>query len=152
MSIQPMQQFQTMFDLHRSMVAQQFEFTRDAMEAQHELLRAVGEGTDMWRAMAEQQAAIARMSTRQAMTALPEQAEGTDEMEAITEELIGQFEAANELGIDATEGTFEEATEAYHRFIEAYLDAMGEGVDAYLEATERVEEATESVATEIDVE
>lgn len=141
-----------MFDLHRSFVSQQLAFTRDALEAQQEMLQSADAGVETWRALSEQQAELARSGTESALDQLPEEFEGSAEFEAFVSESIEQFENANEMGIDASEQAFDDARDAYSTFVETYLNALETGVDAYLEATENVEQATESVAEEIDVE
>lgn len=152
MSTQPAQQLTGMFDFHRSIVAQQLEFTRDAMAAQQTMFEAATDSVDLWRSMSQQQTAMVRSVAHQALESLPEQVEGRAELEGMVDETLDQFESASESGFEATESAFDETSEAFQQFTEAYLEAMESGVDAYLDATERVEEATESVAEEIDIE
>ena len=142
----------SMFDLHRSFVAQQVEFTRDALEAQQQMIESASSGVEAWQSAAEQQAELARTTTENVLEQFPEQFEGAEQFETMIEESIVQFEQANEMGIEATEDAFSEASAAYGRFVESYLDALETGTQAYIEATETVEETTESVAEEIDVE
>ncbi len=141
-----------MFDLHRSFVEQQLEFTRDSLEAQQELFSVVGESFESIRDLSEQQTALIHAAVSRSIENLPAELEGTEELEGIIEESFVQLETASDTSFDASASTFEESTDAYQRFVEAYLEALESGIDAYLEATENVEEAAQSVATEIDVE
>ena len=152
MSTQPTDQINTVFDLHRSFVTQQVNFTRDAFEAQQQMLETAADGLDTWRDLAEQQTAFAAASAEHGLEQLPEDVDGTEEIETFIEESLAQFEEATEMSFEATEEAIDEAAASYARFVESYLDTLEAGVDSYLEATENVEAATEEAATEIDVE